>query len=278
MYCSVCGNQGFPGAVFCTTCGHPLIKRKFEFQKRRILVFVSLSALIGILVLFFIATSKATKDYGYDLAVSSVVNIYCDGVEGGSGGSGTIMTDDGYVLTNAHIIPEQSEAEQMYCLVSLPDPSTGNPNEIYVAYPIIIPELSEEYDLAFVKIHDVYYDAESGQHYGEYPKQFTSYDFPDSCLSAPAALGDSIRVYGYPALSGGYALTITDGVVSSVLVDDGLIVTSAKISSGNSGGLAVNQSGCMVGVPSMVVSDENESFGVIISTDVIRKFVEEIPS
>ena len=58
---------------------------------------------------------------------------------------------------------------------------------------------------------------------------------------------------------------MTDGVVSSLLLEEGLMITSAKISFGNSGGLAVDGNGCMIGVPSMVVGDENESLGVIIS-------------
>jgi len=55
-----------------------------------------------------------------------------------------------------------------------------------------------------------------------------------------------------------------------------LIVTSAKISHGNSGGLAVDRRGCMIGVPSMVSSDEAESLGVIISTELMNSFFEEV--
>lgn len=52
-------------------------------------------------------------------------------------------------------------------------------------------------------------------------------------------------------------------------------MTSAKVSYGNSGGLAVDENGCMIGIPSMVNTDENESFGIILSMDTINLFSTE---
>ncbi|MCK4473658.1 trypsin-like peptidase domain-containing protein [Candidatus Parcubacteria bacterium] len=119
----------------------------------------------------------------------------------------------------------------------------------------------------------MFYDHEEGKAYGEYPKKFPMYANKKQCSDDDIKLGEPVRVYGYPAITGGYALTITDGVVSSLLIDEGLIITSAKISYGNSGGLAVDQNGCMIGIPSMIIGDENESFGVIISNDIINEFI-----
>ena len=142
--------------------------------------------------------------------------------------------------------------------------------------PIVIPDISEKYDLAFIQIDDVYYDQEEGKAYGEYPKKFPAYDSDLYCKNENVKLGEFVRIYGYPAISGGYALTITDGVVSSLLPDEGLIVTSAKISHGNSGGLAVDENGCRIGIPSMVSSDSAESLGVIISNNLISDFTDEV--
>jgi len=61
-----------------------------------------------------------------------------------------------------------------------------------------------------------------------------------------------------------------------LFLDEGLIITSAKISHGNSGGLAVDQYGCRIGIPAMVTGDENESLGVIISNDLIFEFIGEV--
>ncbi len=85
-----------------------------------------------------------------------------------------------------------------------------------------------------------------------------------------------VRVFGYPEISGGgYYLTITEGIVSS-LPNDGTIVKSAKIAHGNSGGLAVDGHGCMIGVPSMFNGDNAESLGVLISNEIIGEFLTEV--
>lgn len=277
MFCTKCGNEIKGIVKFCTKCGNRFhigqqpTRRRF-FTKKRAVFFVA-TGLLLIIALFLYYNSHSSESIDYDIA-SSVVNIYCEGdtEEEVFGGSGTIFTEDGLVLTNAHIIPESAKddiyVDDTFCLVTLPDPDTGSPEEIYYAYPILVEELSDEYDLAFMQIHDVFYDHEEGIAYGEYPKKFSAYSEQKKC-SDYIKLGESVRIYGYPAISGGYALTITDGIVSSLLIDEGLIITSAKISYGNSGGLAVDNDGCMIGIPSMVTGDENESMGIIISNDII---------
>lgn len=273
---------------FCTKCGTSVEAEKIPkkttkfFTKKKLIV-------SGIIVVILAAAIAAFAYYSKDQEsvsdtdrkdqeiASAVVNIYCSGEteEEDSGGSGTILTEEGLILTNAHIIPEGAE-DTVSCLVILPDPTSGSPDEIYTAYPIVVPELSEEYDLAFVKVDDVFYDHEEGKAYGEYPKVFPAYDPNKYCKSEDVKLGESVRIYGYPAISGGYALTITDGVVSSLMPDAGLIFTSAKISHGNSGGLAVDKDGCRIGVPAMVNGDDYESLGIIISNDLIYEFIDHI--
>lgn len=286
MFCINCGNGIKEGTKFCTKCGksfdqaQPVEAKKKFFTLKKLFLVVAIVAVVGIFTFLYYKTPTSEK-IDYDIA-SAVVNIYCEGEteEESSGGSGTIFSEDGLVLTNAHIIPESAKddlyVDDTLCLVILPDPNTGSPNEIYYAYPIFAGELSDEYDLAFMQIHDVFYDFEEGIAYGEYPKKFPAYADKNKCADDYVKLGEPIRVYGYPAISGGYALTITDGVVSSLLVDEGLIITSAKISYGNSGGLAVDKNGCMIGIPSMVTGDENESLGIIISNDLLNEFIDQL--
>lgn len=263
MFCKNCGKENDGTLKFCTSCGaenlisEDTAPKKVNFITKRKLIISGIVILVLIfgIWLFIPVTPSTTTDQ--EIA-KSVVNIYCEGdtEEDTSGGSGTIMTEDGLVLTNAHIIPVLTDKESVpVCLVILPDPSTGAPDEVYSAYPIIIPEISEKYDLAFVQIHDVFVDDE-GVSYGDYPKTFPAYDDTRYCKNENVILGEPVKIYGYPAISGGYALTITDGVVSSLLIDEGLIFTSAKISHGNSGGLAVDQYGCRIGIPAMVNGDE----------------------
>ncbi len=225
--------------------------------------------------------TSSNSQYNQEQIASSVVNIYCPSTVSGeevSGGSGTIITDDGVILTNSHIIPQDKthiNVDEDGCLVILPNPITGQPENIYLATPLVIPTISDDYDLAFMSIHSAYYDEEEQQYRGTYPRKFPAFDDSTRCTNESVKLGEQIRIFGYPAISGGYSLTVTDGVVSS-FPGDGLIVTSAKISHGNSGGLAVDQRGCMIGIPSMVSSDDSESLGVIISTDLVHEFSNEV--
>jgi putative serine protease PepD len=294
MFCNNCGNEIRGDIRFCTKCGREnvtpqIIRKRSDFTTKRVIeigiFLVLLITLTTYVIIYFregsnlLTIEKTQKDIA-----SAVVNIFCEGATGadidsqGTGGSGTIITTDGLVLTNAHIIPQGKDENlnQKSCLVVLPDPTTGGSKEIYYAKPLVIPSISDEYDLAFIQIDDVYYDEEEGKAYGVYPKEFPAYDGDKYCKNENVKLGESVRIYGYPAISGGYALTITDGVVSSLLPESGYIITSAKISHGNSGGLAVDQYGCRIGVPSMVSGDDFESMGVIISNNLIYDFIAEV--
>jgi hypothetical protein len=273
------------------------IKTRFSWKESLALLFF-----LGIYVLIFLGLMYPTEDYNTDYSAttntvsevqpttapynqteiaSSVVNILCPSIiegEEGSGGSGTIITEDGVILTNSHIIPQDEEyinVDEKGCIVILPDPTTGQPREMYWATPIVLPEISDAYDLAYLYIQEVYYDEETGEPVGTYPNTFPSFDDSNRCVDESVKLGEKVTIFGYPSLSGGLSLTVTDGLVSS-FPGDGLIVTSAKISEGNSGGLAVDEHGCMIGVPSMVSYDETESLGVIISADLIYEFSDEV--
>lgn len=227
------------------------------------------------------STTSNLGKYNQEEVASSVVNVFCPSTipgENATGGSGTIIQEDGVILTNTHIIPQDEKnlhVDEKGCIVVLPDPTTGQPKEIYMAHPFVIPDLSDKYDLAFMTIYSAFYNKDEQKYKGIYPKKFPAFNDTTRCNNEKVKLGEQIRIFGYPSISSGYTLTITDGIVSS-FPGDGLIVTSAKISHGNSGGLAVDQNGCMIGVPSLVSSDENESLGVIYSMDLVNKFSTEV--
>ncbi|MBU6321027.1 MAG: trypsin-like peptidase domain-containing protein [Patescibacteria group bacterium] len=189
-----------------------------------------------------------------------MVDINCDT---GYGGSGTVFTSDGTILTNNHVIQGAKE-----CEVTIPDPATGQISKIYKAVPSIVPKLSKKYDVATLKIDAAYTD-KNGKTWGTYPATFTAFVSPSTCdPTQPSKLGDSVRIYGYPVTSGGYNLTVTDGLLSS-FSDNGYILTSAKVDSGNSGGLAVDQDGCWLGIPSAVEAGNYQNLGVIIPGEVV---------
>ncbi len=226
------------------------------------------------------AESTFTSDLTNKIA-SSVVNISCEDVttEEVFGGSGTILTAEGIIITNSHVIPQSEEylnVPDEGCIIILPDPISGQPSEFYLAQPIVIPGLSDDYDIAYLEIYDALLDDDGFTKLGDYPREFPVFDDSLRCELEDVKLGEPIRVFGYPQISGGYSLTITDGVVSSFSEDFDLIYTSAKISNGNSGGLAVDDKGCMLGIPTMVSSDENESLGIILSMNLVYRFSEEV--
>lgn len=304
MFCKNCGTEINYNVKFCKNCGQEikigrftiLHTKFFEWLKghrKALLAIVGVLALMSIVVIYNGSSNDGTsssfpveqtlpnQSYKQMEVTSSVVNILCPSTvagENGTGGSGTIISEDGVIITNSHIIPQDKKelhVGEKGCLIVLPDPATGQPKDFYLAHPIVIPGLSDDYDLAYMKIYSAYYDDEKHEFAGQYPRKFPAFDDTTRCRNENVQLGEPIRIFGYPAISGGYSLTVTDGVVSS-FPGDGLIVTSAKISHGNSGGLAVDRYGCMIGIPSMVSSDEAESLGVIISTSIINKFYGEV--
>jgi len=213
----------------------------------------------------------------------TVVNILCPYSSepfsidsNGTGGSGTILDSSGLVISNSHIVPQNEsvlDVSEKGCFVILPDIKTGAPKEIYLATPLVFNDLSDEYDLAFFTIYDAYKD-EDGQ-YGQYPKDFPSFDDTNSCKDERIKLGESVRILGYPVSSGGYNLTITNGIVSS-FSDDGLILTSAKVDQGNSGGLAIDKDGCMIGIPTSISEGEYDKLGVIIPASKLVDFMNKV--
>lgn len=278
MYCKNCGYTIGSGDKFCKNCGQEAKLDKFFIlnqwlrnHRKWILV------IIGIILVFIIISSQlSSKHTSYknnmtqeDIALS-IVNIFCSSKDDKiqSGGSGTMFIEDGSVLTNYHVV-----AKTDICLVTIPNATSGAPNEMYLANPLIVPKISEQYDIAFLKITGAYVD-EEGNSYGIYPNTFKVFNDGEDCINYTPKLGEGIKIYGYPITSGGYNLTITDGIVSS-FTDNGLILTSAKVDSGNSGGLAVNEDGCFIGIPSAVQTGNYQNLGVLIPANIILEFINQ---
>ena len=143
-------------------------------------------------------------------------------------GTGVIFTEDGFILTNAHVIAGGSE-----CYVVL---DTGENHRARLL------GLDEEKDLAVIKI-----DATG----------LPAAEFGDSDA---LTVGDPVYAIGNPL---GVELrgTLTDGIVSAINRDvyvDGvtmtLIQTNAALNNGNSGGPLINRYGQVIGINTLKMS------------------------
>lgn len=163
----------------------------------------------------------------YDQCSKSIVAIkgYQDGVDGYYWGSGIILSKDGLILTNTHVIENCDTAS-----VTLFDNSS---------YDAALVGADSTSDIAVLKI-DV-----SG---------LTPASFGDS---AELAIGDKVAAIGNP-LGETFRMTLTDGIISAI--DRGisynghsmtLLQTNTAINEGNSGGALFNMYGQVIGVTNM---------------------------
>lgn len=186
--------------------------------------------------------------------VSVVTSIKATSFFGGSydtaaAGTGIIVTEDGYIVTNKHVIDGANKVD-----VVLDDGTTYEDVELAEVDPLN--------DVAYLKINGA-----SGL--------------------KPATLGDSKTIYvGQQVIAIGNALgqyqnTVTAGIISGIgrsitATDDSgsmsenlsdMIQTDAAINSGNSGGPLVNAAGEVIGINTATSSTaENMGFAIPISS------------
>ena len=179
-------------------------------------------------------------------------------------GSGIIISEDGYILTNNHVV-SSGESESYYQVSEATKVSVTLFNDS-TEYEAKIVGTDEQTDLAVIKIDK---------------KDLPKAEFADS---------DSIKVGEFAMAVGnplGLQSSITCGVVSAVnreITDtDGkkytLIQTDAAINSGNSGGALVNSEGKVIGVNTLKLSGEDiEGMGFAIpinsTTDITSQLIQ----
>ena len=171
----------------------------------------------------------------YDKSIGSVVSISCSGYSSSSG-TGVVLTEDGYIITNAHVVQNAREIQ-----VLLSD------ERQFTAELIGSDTVS---DLAVLHIHAA---------------NLQPAEFGDSSL---LRVGDSVVAIGDPL---GVELrgTMTNGIVSAInrdITTGGrtltLIQTNAALNSGNSGGPLINCFGQVIGINTMKMGDFADSSGV----------------
>lgn len=165
-------------------------------------------------------------------------------------GSGVIISEDGYIVTNNHVIKDASELEV-----------TLNNNKVYKAKLI---GTDSKMDIALLKI-----DADGKLPYST---------FADS---DQVKVGEWVLAVGNP-----YNLnsTVTAGIVSAKARNldtkgiQSFIQTDAAVNPGNSGGALVNTRGELIGINTMISSPTGSyaGYSFAVPSNITRKIIEDI--
>ena len=166
-------------------------------------------------------------------------------------GSGVIVSADGLVVTNAHVIKGSGEAEIRIALADKRE----------IDAKLIL--MDERADLAVLKI-----------------EARESFPFLEMVDSDTVEVGDIVMAIGNPF---GVGQTVTTGIVSALArtaVGNSdtqyFIQTDAAINPGNSGGALVDMQGRLVGINTAIFSRSGGSQGVgfAIPANMVKPFVE----
>jgi S1-C subfamily serine protease len=180
----------------------------------------------------------------------AVVRIDVSGPGFAGVGSGFIVDESGYVLTNQHVIENSTSVK-----VTL---TSGD------FYNATVVSFDANRDLALLKMIS------------------TVTNFPTITLgsASDATVGDTLVLVGYPL---GLELTgppsFSNGIVSAIRTIQGLsyIQTNATMNPGNSGGPAVDMQGDLVGMSVAQVTDPNINvvgLGLVIPVADVLKFID----
>lgn len=177
--------------------------------------------------------------------------------EGESEGSGIIYSEDGYIITNYHVIEDAVNSSSAAVKITLSDETE---------YQAEIVGTDEVTDLALLKI--------------EPEEKLTPATFGDS---SNIQVGELAVAIGNP-LGQEFAGSVTVGYISALnrdITTDGrtynVIQTDAAINPGNSGGALVNSKGEVIGINTIKISDDSvEGLGFAIPSNDALKIIEEL--
>ena len=191
----------------------------------------------------------------YEQAIDSVVSITCTLENGGSSGTGVVLSENGYIVTNCHVVEGATAIEALF--------TDGRELSARIIGADAVSDLAV-----------LWVDAED----------LTPAQFGDSSTlrvgDVAVAIGDPLGV----ELRG----TMTDGIVSAInrnVTTGGrtmtLIQTNAALNSGNSGGPLLNCYGQVIGINTMKIGAFTDSAGVeglgfAIPSTTVKEIVDQL--
>lgn len=203
----------------------------------------------------------------YAATVNSVVSINCSAVstnifgqkvESASSGSGFVITQDGYIVTNQHVVSGASSVN-----VTLYNGDT---------YPATVVGGDSDYDVAVLKI------------------EATGLQAVTLGKSADVNVGDTVMAIGNPL--GELTYSLTDGLISALdrLITTGsgndsttmnMLQTNCAINPGNSGGPLFNSYGEVIGITTAKYSTSSsgtnvEGLGFAIPINDVKNIISDL--
>lgn len=214
-----------------------------------------LPSIVGIEVSYSVTSNSIGSFFGYSQPQTSTATAT---------GSGIIISEDGYIVTNNHVV-DSSSSNSYYELSKATSIKIKLNSDTYgddATYDATVVGQDSQTDLAVLKIEKT---------------GLTVAEFADS---DQAVVGEFVMAVGSPL---GLDTTVTQGIISAVnreVESDGTkytcIQTDAAINSGNSGGALINSDGKVIGINTLKLSGtgvEGIGFAIPINsaTDVISQ-------
>lgn len=206
----------------------------------------------------YVANKVSPSIVGIEISytVSSIFSKYEQTAT--ASGSGIIISEDGYILTNNHVVSTSTSSTSSYYEISDATSVHVYLHDDDTPYEAKIIGTDEQTDLAIIKV------------------DLTGLTAAEFGNSDDLKIGEFTMAVGNPL---GLKTTITSGIVSAlnreVTDDDGrtfiLIQTDAAINSGNSGGALANSQGQVIGINTLKLSGtgvEGIGFAIPINSAV----------
>lgn len=253
--------------VFMLKYNHLITKQKIMSKHpigRKTAVFVLIALLFSLLPISRPALADATltsvdksivKIYNYDLGEDNWL-------EAKGSGSGVIVSSDGLVLTNAHVVAgdESLKNSDPYFAICITEQINMAP---VCRYSARIIAKNEDKDIAILKMRSLDGAGVSGLNYLE-------------LASSVAVNGTALTIYGFPDI-GGETLTTTTGTVVGQEQKGTVnwLKTDAVISFGSSGGAAVNAENKIAGLVSQAWASSLNSLSYIIDINSVSSWISQ---
>jgi serine protease Do len=234
-------------------------------RKKRLIIGFWLILVIGFLGISSNGFPKTPKEIYQGVSPGVVLLFASERSRSGSGsaGTGSIITEDGLIITNAHIFTRKDSSLMPNIYVFLkPDRVTGNTQEdLRRRYKGRVLAYDVPLDLALVKIENV-----------DVPLAQVGFGDSDKIV-----VGDQAYAIGHPEQGGLWSLTT--GVISAHhsnyagIPGKNLFQTEASINRGNSGGPLLDEGGAMIGINSMIARKAEDGLAITAVNFAIKSNV-----